>query len=57
MGHMWLKACPRCTKGDITEEWGKYENYVVCIQCGFEEELKRWKARLESSASSPSTGR
>jgi len=56
VGKLWLKVCPRCG-GDVAEEWGKYENYVVCIQCGFEEELKRWKARLESSASSPSTGR
>ena len=29
---MWLKACPRCNKGDMYQD---EDNLKHCMQCGF----------------------
>ena len=28
-----LKACPRCHRGDLYQDW---QGEIVCIQCGYE---------------------
>ena len=31
----WLRSCPRCLAGDVTENRDMYGNFVLCIQCGY----------------------
>ena len=32
---VWLKCCPRCIDGDLSEEMDLYGEYVICLQCGY----------------------
>ena len=31
----WLRSCPRCGAGDVTENRDMYGSFVLCVQCGY----------------------
>ena len=31
----WLRSCPRCRAGDVTENRDMYGSFVLCVQCGY----------------------
>lgn len=36
---IWLKACPKCAKGDLYLEKDMYGEYIRCLQCGYTRDL------------------
>ena len=32
---LWLKSCPRCITGTLSEHSDIYGTYIVCLHCGF----------------------
>lgn len=36
---LWLRACPKWTKGDLYLERDMYGEYIHCLQCGYNQDL------------------
>mgnify|MGYP001580114939 CR=1 FL=1 len=32
---LWLKSCPRCDNGDLSQNTDVYGRYVSCLQCAY----------------------
>ena len=50
---IWLKGCPRCDSGDLSEGKDLYGQYVSCLQCGYylneaEEVVLRYGSKIKA---------
>ena len=50
---VWLKACPRCQRGDLKLDSDMYGKFVQCVQCGFIKELNPVPAAAAQPIKSP----